>query len=171
MVDKRSQVEVPEIISADQQCFRTDQLWFSLNQRSSELQISALNSGFRENQLWSSAVQCWFLNAEIFGFGRWRALIQLWLFLNWLWYRHVWMGTINCDNIVREWMAFQVLKKKEISQLFTELQRKLKFSKTILKLHSTKRKKVFENLNPISLLTLVAPKKPKNLNYFYIFGT
>ena len=34
--------------SADERCFRPDQLWFSLNQRCSELKNSALNSTVSE---------------------------------------------------------------------------------------------------------------------------
>ena len=84
-------------ISADQLCFRADQLWFSLNQRCSELKNSALFQSWtalfqREialNQRCSAliflALKHWIFSAE----QRWTALIQRWFTLNQLWYLHM----------------------------------------------------------------------------------
>ena len=56
-------------------------------------------------------------------------------------------------NKVVNKMAFQVFKKDIYSQFSAKLQQELKFSATILKVHTTEREGAFENLNHITFLT------------------
>ena len=58
-------------------------------------------------------------------------------------------------------MTFLVFEKLKFSKNFAELQQKLKFSAALVKIHSTKRENVFENLKHISVFTWVTTKTQK----------
>ena len=184
------QVEVPEIFSAEQRCFRdltffstdsesmknistyqlcfrADQLWFSLNQCRSELKNSALFQKESARKQRCSALNFWLWNL---GFLALNCANLALISPNQLWYLHVRMRTINRNNVVRKLSKrvkcstkcrSRYLKKNKISQFSAELKQTLKFSAKILKVHSTKRENASENLNHISFLTWVARKNPK----------
>ena len=85
------------------------------------------------------------------------------------------MRTINWDNIARKWWKRMKYSTKwhsryikfKFYQFSAELQWKLEFSATILKIHFTERVNVLENLNHISILNWVASKKLKNFSLCY----
>ena len=117
--------------SADQWCFRSDQFWFCLNQRCSELKNSVLNNAVSERISSDSAL----IYSE-------SALILTRVDYNIKFWRSQKM--IKIHKVVNK-IAFQVFKRFKFSQFSAELQQKLKFSATILKVQSTKRENAIEN--------------------------
>ena len=94
--------EIPEIFRDEQRCFRhwtffnTVQYWFSLNQRYSELIISAVFQ--REPALWNSFIQRWFFNSGTCFFSADSPWDNSWIFTCRLEHQQS-----TYDNLVRNW--------------------------------------------------------------------